>query len=106
MLKTVPVGVPSEPSGWSGEGMLTTRELMSTSFPLAPGTLYRVDTPALLSETQNGPPGPWEMPQGLTRWASVTSATFGKSDTRFVCRTFADGRARSSRASRRGQADG
>src|SRR5690348_3409192 len=48
MLKTSPVGVPDDPSGSPGEGMET------TSDSGVPAVLYSVDTPALLSETQNG----------------------------------------------------
>src|SRR4051794_35002427 len=39
------------------------------------------------------------MPQGLTRWGSCNWATPGRSDTRLVCRTLADRRARSSSGS-------
>src|SRR5438309_4317274 len=43
-----------------------------------------------------------EIPQGLTRWGSMTLATPGRSDTKLVCSTFPDNRHRSSRASKLG----
>ena len=46
-----------------------------------------MDRPALLSEIQNGLPPLSEMPQGLTRLASVRPATPAKSDTKLVCNT-------------------
>src|SRR5215831_15913696 len=62
MLNTVPVGVPLAPVGSPGAGMLTTNGCGM------PAVSKRVDTPALLSATQNGPlVGASEMPQGLTR---------------------------------------
>src|SRR5207302_3239540 len=67
MLNTVPVGVPEAPNGSTGVGMLTTSGTMPIGAPLAPGVLYRVETPALLSEIQNGLPGLSAMPQGLTK---------------------------------------
>src|SRR5262249_19402656 len=80
VLNTVPVGVPLAPSGSPGAGMLTTSELIETGVLFVPGTLYRVDRLVPLSEIQNGPAGLSEMPQGLTRWGSVTAATPGRSD--------------------------
>src|SRR6478672_5673035 len=87
VLNTVPEGVPTGFSGSRGVGILTTRGLMAIGAPFWPGVLYRVDTPALLSEIQNGLVSLSEMPQGLTRLGSVTAATPGRSDTRLVCRT-------------------
>src|SRR6478752_2652231 len=55
VLNTVPVGVPLFPVASPGDGILTTSELMLTGVLPAPGTLYRLATPALLSDTQNGP---------------------------------------------------
>ena len=66
-LNTVPVGVPLAPNGSSGVGMLTTRPFIETGVLLVPGTLYRVDTPALLSKIQKGLPPLSEIPHGFTR---------------------------------------
>src|SRR5262245_17878345 len=104
VLNTVPVGVPDDPVGSGGDGMPTTSKLIDTGVLFAPGTVYSVDTLAPLSEIQKGLVELSEMPQGLTRWGSVTAATPGKSETRFVCKTFPDSRQRSSRASRQGRA--
>ena len=50
-----------------------------------PSPSYRVETPVPLSDTQNGPVGPSEMPQGLTRFGSVCLAGTEPSETRLVC---------------------
>src|SRR6266567_7017281 len=44
ILKTTPVGAPPLPSGWTGAGIETTRDCG------IPAVLYRVETPAPLSE--------------------------------------------------------
>src|SRR4051794_37485201 len=77
-LNTVPVGVPSAPSGLPGIGMLTTSGLIEGAGLPEPGTLYSVDRPVPLSETQTGLVGASEMPQGLTRWMSCNWATPGR----------------------------
>ena len=76
VLKTVPVGVP--PVGASGAGMAT------MSGTAVPSPRYRVETPALLSDTQIGLVGLDESPHGLTRFLSVNFASPRVSDTRLV----------------------
>src|SRR5436305_1932804 len=66
--KAVPVGVPLFPVGSPGVGMLTTSGPFGGGGCGWPWPLYRVDTPALLSETQKGLVGLAVRPQGLTRW--------------------------------------
>src|SRR6476659_9360913 len=78
-LKTCPVGVPVGLEFGSPEGMVTTRD-----FGL-PVPSYRVDLPAPLSEIHQGVPDPRDIPQGLTRFGSVTGAMPGILDTRLVC---------------------
>src|SRR5437660_173631 len=59
-----------------------------------------VETPAPLSETQNGPVGLAARPQGLTRLGSVFWAMPAMSESMFVCRKeLADRRARISNPS-------
>src|SRR5215471_15450510 len=70
LLRTVPVGAP--PVRLTGVGMFTTSGLIETVVGVAAGTLKSVDTPALLSEVQKGPPSPCEIPHGLTRLGSRT----------------------------------
>src|SRR5262249_57106342 len=69
MLNTRPVGAPSLPSGSApGAGIET------VSPTLVPSVRYSVETPAPLSETQNGEPvvpGDSPTPHGLTRLAST-----------------------------------
>src|SRR5206468_11420565 len=56
-LKTTPVGVP--PVGLPvGEGMFTPCEGFVVRGIFTPWPVYKVETPALLSETQNGEVGP------------------------------------------------
>src|SRR5437763_3919887 len=76
-LKTWPVGSPP--------GMPTTSEEIEIGVFFRPPE-YRLATSAPLSATHSGVLGPAAMPQGLTRLASVTWASPGRSDTRFVCR--------------------
>src|SRR6266581_3946643 len=79
-LNTTPVGVP--PVGAPGAGMVTTKgDLTGNACPLA---LYRVDTPALLSEIQNGEVELETKPHGLTRLGSVKRATPAISETKFT----------------------
>src|SRR6266487_4544486 len=49
-----------------------------------PAPSYSVVTPAWLSDTQIGLPGPTDVPQGFFRFASVCAASPGISETRFV----------------------
>src|SRR5262245_52844263 len=79
-LKTIPVGVP--PVGLVGVGMVTTSG--ETRGKACPRPLYSVDTPPLLSATQNGEVGPKARPQGLTRFGSVKRATPSMSETRLT----------------------
>src|SRR5256885_3005465 len=49
-----------------------------------PAPSYSVVTPAWLSDTQIGLPGPTDVPQGFFRFGSVCAASPGISETRFV----------------------
>src|SRR5690349_25027056 len=60
MLKTLPVGAPPFPSGSPGAGMETTRGRG------IPCVLCSVETPAPLSEIQNGEPPDSPTPHGFT----------------------------------------
>src|SRR5262249_37752853 len=74
-LNTCPVGGPP--------GTATTSGVAATGAPpTAP--LYRVAVPVPALDTQTGVFGPRDMPQALTRWASVSGAFPGWSETRFV----------------------
>src|SRR5262245_60044228 len=67
--------------------------------PLTPPR-YSSLTPPPLDDTQNAPPlGLREIPQAFFRVGSRSRATPGRSDTRLVCKKFADISARSSSAS-------
>src|SRR6516165_12357275 len=57
-----------------------------------------VEVPELLFAIQRGP-GPWEIPHGLIKLGSWNTATPGRSETRLICKTFADIKLRSSSAS-------
>src|SRR5262249_42423793 len=100
-LKTIPVGVP--PVGLpSGEGILTPWDGFMVRGIFAPVPVYKVETPALLSETQKGLVGPYAKRQGLSRLGSggFAGATPGMLDTKFVCKTDTlDNKRRSSRLS-------
>src|ERR1700674_2344742 len=77
-LKTIPDGAAVAVLFFGG-GIVTTN---GTFFPLPS---YSVDTPALLSETQNGV-GPCTKPQGLSRFLSRTFPCRGLPEvTRLVC---------------------
>src|SRR5579862_8875381 len=69
MLKTAPVGVPVDPKGSAGEGMVTTKVWG------VPAELYSVDTPEPLSEIQNGDAAEVAMPHGFTSLGSKNRAT-------------------------------
>src|SRR4051794_4249361 len=69
-LKTTPVGVPALPSGWPATGIETTKACG------LPAVLYNVETPAPLSEIQNGDAADSPTPHGLTRWGSKNFATW------------------------------
>src|SRR5262245_45105166 len=86
-LKTMPVGVPPVALP-SGDGIFTPWDGFMVRGILAPVPVYKVETPALLSETQKGLVGPYAKPQGLSRLASVgfAGATPGMLDTRLVCK--------------------
>src|SRR5690348_3508008 len=58
VVKRTPVGVPPVSSGWPGAGMET------TSVCAMPAVLYRVETPAPLSESQKNEVADSPMPQG------------------------------------------
>src|SRR5882724_2338836 len=80
VLNAWPVGAPTAPCpADGGAGMPTTR-----GWGL-PAPSYSVVTPAWLSDTQIGVPGPTDVPQGFFRFGSVCSAKPGTSETRFVC---------------------
>ena len=80
MLNACPVGAPTAPfPADGGAGIATTR---GCRLPLPS---YSVVTPAWLSETQIGLPGPTEVPQGFFRFGSVCAASPAMSETRFVC---------------------
>jgi hypothetical protein len=80
VLKAWPVGEPTAPfPADGGAGMAT------TSGCALPAPSYSVVTPAWLSDTQIGLPGPTDVPQGFLRLGSVCAAKPGMSDTRFVC---------------------
>src|SRR5262252_10049881 len=68
VLKTVPVGAPPVPSGCPGAGMET------TNGSGVPAVLYKVDTPAPLSEIQKGDMLDSETPHGLTKCGSKNVA--------------------------------
>src|SRR5664280_3742597 len=75
-LKTCPVGVPvSTPFP---EGMVT------TSACGVPAALYRVESPVPLSEIHQGPVGLKDIPQALTRLASVLTLMLTMSEVRIV----------------------
>src|SRR5712691_207337 len=79
-LKTLPVGAAVVPAGLPlGGGIVT------TSGTAVPSPLYKVATPAPLSDTHQKVVGPCDRPQGLSRFASVKVARPGMSETRFVC---------------------
>src|SRR5215472_2119160 len=59
--------------------------IVTTSERAVPSCMYSVETPVPLSLTQIVPPGDdTDMPQGLTRFASVCCATPAMSDWKFV----------------------
>src|SRR5579863_2501128 len=60
--------------------------IVTTSDWIAPVLLYRVESPVPLSAIQNGLVALNEIPQGLTRFVSVTAAIPGRSETRLLCR--------------------
>src|SRR6476620_5599470 len=64
LLKTTPVGVPPEPSGSPGVGIETTNDRG------APFDWCNVETPAPLSDTQNGDVAELASTHGLTRCGS------------------------------------
>src|ERR1700731_4931945 len=73
-LKVVPVGGPAAPDPADGGAGMTT-----TSWSFAPGwglpcPSYSVVTPAALSDTQIGRPGPVDGPQALRRVGAVCAA--------------------------------
>lgn len=76
---TWPVGLPlpvdAEPGG-----------IVTTNAVIAPEPLYSVDVPERWFETQNGLELVLEMPQGSSRFGSVTGAPLATFETRFVCR--------------------
>src|SRR5579885_3434923 len=76
-LKTWPV---------MGTGLFGSLLGMDTTRPcLTPEPLYSVLTPLPLSDTQNGPPGANDMPQGFLSWGSGgCSAGTAPSDTRLM----------------------
>src|SRR6478672_701973 len=79
VLNACPVGAPTAPvPADGGAGIATTR-----GWGL-PAPSYSVATPAWLSDTQIGLPGPTDVPQGFFRFASVCAASPGISETRFV----------------------
>ena len=61
--KTCPVGVPSP-------GIVTTKDWILVALVVGL-TLYKVETPVPLSETQNGLADESEMPQAFTKFGSV-----------------------------------
>src|SRR5690242_6065228 len=86
MLKTVPVGLPCDPG--VAPGMVTTSGWWGGLVPGGWGTpwpLYRVLTPAPLSETQKGLVPLEVRPQGLIRLGSKLAAMPGMSEVRLVC---------------------
>src|SRR5215470_8089329 len=94
-LNTWPVGDPP--------GMVTLKGAL-IGLPLRSPRFSSL-TPPPLDETQNAPPlGLREMPQGFFRVGSWSWANPGRSDTRLVCRKFADIRLRSSSAPSAGRA--
>src|SRR5438105_5986395 len=72
-LKTVPVGELPEPAA---DGTVT------TNGTACPRPSNRSETPLWLSANQKGPVGLKAIPQGLTRFGSVTRAKPGTSETR------------------------
>src|SRR6266699_1390247 len=68
-LKTLPVGDAVVPAGLpAGGGIVTTSgEPGGNAWPWP---LYKVDTPAPLSDTHQGVVGPCDRPQGLSRFGS------------------------------------
>src|SRR6478672_4836690 len=79
VLNACPVGVPTAAApADGGAGMVT------TSGRALPAPSYSVVTPAALSDTQIGLPGPTEVPQGLRRFGSVCAASPGMSETRLL----------------------
>src|SRR5690242_20227451 len=79
VLNACPVGAPAAPfPADGGAGIAPTRGCG------LPAPSYSVVTPAWLSETQIGVPGPTEVPQGFFRLGSVWAARPGISETRFV----------------------
>src|SRR6266704_4590874 len=68
-LKTLPVGAAVVPAGLSlGGGIVTTSgEATGNAWPWP---LYKVATPAPLSDTHHGVVGPCDRPQGLSRFGS------------------------------------
>src|SRR5579862_8340466 len=81
VLKAWPVGAPTAPApAEAGAGIATTRGCG------LPAPSYSVVTPAWLSETQMGVPGPTDVPHGFLRLGSVCAASPGMSETRFACR--------------------
>src|SRR5580658_1571027 len=74
-LKTMPDGAAMLVL-FAGGGIVTTKGtcfLPSVTLKIFPLPSYRVDTPALLSEIQNGV-GPCTKPQGLSRFLSIIFA--------------------------------
>src|SRR5262249_1254293 len=101
------VELPLDMTGWVGlntwpvgdpPGMVTLKGAL-IGLPLR-SPRERSLAAAPLDETQNAPPlGLREMPQGFFSVGSWSWAKPGRSDTRLVCRKFADIRLRSSSAS-------
>src|SRR5712692_6106305 len=85
-LKTLPVGAAVVPAGLpAGGGIVTTSGELGGSGNAWPPPLYKVATPAPLSDTHQGVVGPCDRPQGLSRFGSRNLAILGRSETRFVC---------------------
>src|ERR1700751_2022071 len=79
VLNACPVGAPTAPlAAEGGAGIATTRGCG------LPEPSYSVVTPAWLSDTQIGLPGPTDVPHGFFRFGSVCAASPGISETRLV----------------------
>src|SRR5262245_10991045 len=82
-LNTMPVGAEG-PVLPRGGGILTERNCEMG----VPSFAKSLERPVPLVLIQKGLVGPFAMPQGLTRFLSVTTAVPGISDTRFACAYF------------------